>query len=64
MAEMIAVRDKRNKKTVATQNMGGHIDAAGKKYVEHTDFTYQNAHFCDLLGLKSCGVDEEVVSSG
>lgn len=61
---MIAEKNKFNKKTVATQNMGGHIDTAGKKYVEHTDFTYQNAHFCDILGLKSCGVDEEVVSSG
>ena len=57
MIKVIATRNKFHKKTVVTQNMGGHIDAARKKYVKHTDFTYQNAHLYDILKLKSCGVD-------
>ena len=36
--------------------MDGHIDITQKKYVEHKDSAYQNAHFYGILIMKSsCG---------
>ena len=50
--------------TVATQNMGGYSDIARKKFAEYTDLPYQNAHFYDILALKSSRVRREVFQMG